>query len=190
MDAAQLDRLVRESISAEPDPPRPVPRWVLLEHSLLNGPALAVIAVGAGTLWAVSSLSGAAELVGGPGSQPTAFTVVLTALGVGLIGLPLVTYARLAHVLRHGVRTVARVTELDAPDTPAKAQAGPADAEQGRAGTRRRVTGHRLVEHPVSLFEEPFSSDAEWAEALMPGSEIDVVVHPRRPRVLLELGLA
>lgn len=190
MDAAQLDRLVREAITAVPDPPRPVPRWVLLEHSVLNGPALAVIAVGAITLWAVSQLAGG-DLVGDQDTQLTVFTVVLTALGVGLIGLPLLTYARLAHVLRHGVRTVARVTELDMPDTPPAGDDADTAAPRRHGRTpSRRVTGHRLVEHPAGLYEEPFATDADWADALMPGSEIDVVVHPRRPRVLLDLGLA
>lgn len=184
MDAAQLDRLVREAISAEPDPPRPVPRWVLLEHSLLNGPALAVIGVGAVTLWAVLRFSGAGGLAAELGAQGTVFPVVLGTLGVGLIGLPLLTYARLARVLRHGVRTVARVTELDMPDAPSDA------AAHRHAAGGGRVTGHRLVEHPAGLFEEAFATDAEWGDALVPGSEIDVVVHPRRPRVLLELGLA
>lgn len=183
MDAAQLDRLVRQAISAEPDPPRPVPRWVLLEHSLLNGPALAVIVVGAVTLWAVAALTGGDQIPAGQQSQLTVFAVVLGCLGVGLVCLPLLTYARLARVLRHGVRTVARVTELDMPDT------APAPDGQRTAGDRR-VTGHRLVEHPAGLFEEPFSTDAQWGDALVPGSEIDVIVHPRRPRVMLELGLA
>lgn len=182
MDAVQLDNLVRETISAEPDPPRPVPRWALLEHSLLNAPALVVIAVGVVTLWVVSRFTFTGQLAPGQGSQLTAFSVLLGGLGLGLIGLPLLTYLRLARTLRHGLRAVARVTELDLPDTPAEL-----DAEARRSS--RRVRGHRLVEHPAGLFEEPFELEAEWADQLAIGTEIDVIVHPQRPRVLVALGL-
>lgn len=185
MDAAQLDNLVREAINATPDPPRPVPRWALLEHSLLNAPALAVIAVGAVTLWGVSRFAVTGQLAPGQESQLTVFSVVVGGLGIGLIGLPLLTYLRLARILRRGVRAVARVTELEPPDAPDTV--AELDAEAAR--TRRRVRGHRLVEHSGGLFEEPFELEADWSGQLDIGSEIDVLVHPQRPQVLLELGL-
>lgn len=185
MDAAQLDNLVRETISAEPHPPRPVPRWALLEHSLLNAPALAVIAVGAVTLWVVSRFTFTGQLAPGQGSQLTVFSVLLGALGLGLIGLPLLTYLRLVRTLRHGVRVVARVTELEPPDMPDTV----AELDAGAPRPPRRVRGYRLVEHPAGLFEEPFELEADWAGQLDVGSEVDVIAHPQRPRVLVALGL-
>lgn len=181
MSAAPLDQLVRETLAAEPDPPRSVPHRRLLRHSLLNVPAVAVVVVGAATLGLVGRFTLTGELAPGQESPVDAFSVLLAALGVGLIGLPLLTYLRLARTLRRGVRVVARVTELEVPDTPA-------EAVDDRAAARRRVRGQRLIEHPEGLVEEPFAFDSDWAGDLVTGSEMEVLADPRRPRVLLELG--
>lgn len=176
MDAAQLDRLVRETVAARPDPPRPVPHWALLEHSLLNGPALVVLAVGALTLLGLSQFVGNGELAPGQDSDLTTFALVVGGLGVGLIGLPLLTFGRLVAMLRRGRPATARVLEVAPADTVA---ASP---------HRRGVVGQRLVECATGLFEEPFHVDQPWAGELTEGTELTVIVHPRRRRVLYELA--
>jgi hypothetical protein len=179
VDATQLDQVVRETLAADPDPPRSVPHPVLLRHSLLNAPAVAVIVVGVVTLGIVGRFTLTGELAPGQESPVDAFSVLLAALGLGLIGLPLLTYVRLARSLRRGVRVVARVTELEVADTPAEVE---------RASARRRVRGQRLIEHPQGLVEEPFAFDVDWAGDLTVGSEMEVLADPQRPRALLELG--
>jgi hypothetical protein len=46
------------------------------------------------------------------------------------------------------------------------------------------------VHHPTGESKATFESDAPWASQLQKGAKVRVLVDPRRPRVLLDLGPA
>jgi hypothetical protein len=48
--------------------------------------------------------------------------------------------------------------------------------------------GTWMVRHPKGPFEATFESDAPWAGQLVKGTEVQVLVDPVQPRVLLDLG--
>jgi hypothetical protein len=53
-----------------------------------------------------------------------------------------------------------------------------------------RVEGRLLVPHPGGSFEFGFSESAHIMDGVGPGSSVDVLVHPRRRRLLFLLGAA
>ena len=55
-------------------------------------------------------------------------------------------------------------------------------------GFHDEVAGELLVTHPLGQFSERFNRLGEWAPGLRPGSVVDVLVDPRRQRVLVVLG--
>jgi hypothetical protein len=177
VDAEQLDRFVLDVVDEQPSTPREFDRGPLLVHCTLNLPSALLTGVGVATLTIVSRFSFTGELAPGQTSPISAFHVVMGSVGLLMVLLPLLTYARFAGLLRHGVLTTARIVESQparrygaAPDTPLTS-----------------VVGTRIVEHPLGAFEERFRSDADYAPALMPGVDLAVLVHPRKPRVLRDL---
>lgn len=177
MDAGELDLFILEVVDAQPATPRDFDRGPLLVHCTLNAPSALMLGLGAVTLGIVSRFTFTGALAPGQSSPITAFAVVMGALGIGLILLPFATYVRFVAVLRDGVLTTARIVE-----------AQPAEDDVVAAIPHRpAVVGRRVVEHPSGPFEEPFTSTAAYAPALLPGVEVAVLVHPHHPRVLREL---
>lgn len=177
MHAEELERFVLDVVDAQPDPPRDFDRGPLLVHTTLNLPSALLIGIGVATLTIVSRFTFTGELAPGQSSPVSAFSVVMGSLGVLLALLPLLAFARFVFVLRHGVLTTARVVESE----PARRYGAAPDAAAGS------VIGTRIVEHPRGAFEERFRSDADYAPALLPGVDLAVLVHPRKPQVLREL---
>jgi hypothetical protein len=177
MDAEELDRFILETVEAHPDPPRPVDRGPLLLHCTLNGASAVMIFAGVVTLLIVAQFSFTGRLAPGQASPISMFHVVMGGLGLGLALLPFLTFARFTSVLRNGVLTTARIVEVEPADA--------VDAPRTAPGTR--VVGTRIVDHHLGPFEERFSSDADFAEVLLPGVEVGVLVHPHRPQVLRDL---
>jgi hypothetical protein len=177
MEADELDRYVLDVVEQQPDPPRTFDRGPLLAHCVLTVPAAVLVAAGATTLSIVARFTFTGDLAPGQGSSVSMFSLVMGALGVGLVALPLVTYLRFTAVLRHGVLTTARVVASE----PAGRHGAPSDAPAGG------VVGTRIVEHPLGPYEERFRSDAAYAPALLPGVDLAVLVHPRRRVVLRDL---
>jgi hypothetical protein len=178
MNAEELDRFVAEVVERSPETPRDFDRGPLLVHCTLNLPSAVMIAAGVATLSIVARFSFTGELAPGQVGSITAFHLVMGGLGFGLILLPLLVYARFVGVLRRGVLTTARVVESQAIDREVDAPGAPA----------HRVVGRRIVDHPLGAFEQPFRSDRPFAPALLPGVEMGVLVHPRKPLVLRDLG--
>jgi hypothetical protein len=177
VDAEELDRFVLETVEGQPEPPRDVDRGALLVHCTLNLPSAIMLGAGVAILLIVAQFSFTGRLAPGQTSPVSAFHVVMGGLGLGLMLLPFLTYARFASVLRNGVLTTARIVDIQAADDP--------DAPSAAPGAR--VVGTRIVDHHLGPFEERFSSDATWSDVLLPGIEVGVLVHPRKPQVLREL---
>ncbi len=177
MDAVQLDRFVLETVEGQPEPPRDVDRGALLIHCTLNLPSAVMLGAGVAILLTVAQFSFTGRLAPGQDSPISAFHVVMGGLGVGLMALPFLTFARFAAVLRTGVLTTARIVDVQDASDP--------DAPSSAPGAR--VVGTRIVDHHLGPFEERFSSAAPWTEVLMPGVEVGVLVHPRKPQVLRDL---
>ena len=55
-------------------------------------------------------------------------------------------------------------------------------------GFHDEVAGELDVTHPLGSFTETFNRLGEWGPTLRPGSWVDVLVDPQRPRVLVVLG--
>jgi hypothetical protein len=177
MNAEELDRFVVETVQRSPETPREVDRGPLLVHCTLNVPSAVMIVAGVATLSIVSRFSFTGALAPGQEGTITAFHVVMGGLGIGLALLPLLVYARFVSVLRHGVLATARVVESQ----PVRRHAAAPDAPKDG------VVGRRIVDHPTGPFEQSFRSDAGYAPALLPGVEMAVLVHPRKPMVLRDL---
>jgi hypothetical protein len=155
-----------------------VARGPLLVHCTLNLPSATMLFAGTVKLLIVAQFSFTGRLAPGQDAPIGAFQIVMGGLGLGLALLPFLTYARFAAILRHGVLTTATVVEVEGADA--------AGAPPTAPGTR--VVGRRIVDHPLGPFEERFSSDAAHAAVLLPGVEVGVLVHPRKPLVLRDLS--
>jgi hypothetical protein len=177
MNTEELDRFVTDVLEESPDPPRYFDRGPLLIHCTLNLPSVFMIALGAGTLSIVSRFSFTGELAPGQETSFTAFHLVMGGLGLGLMLLPFLTYARFSSVLRRGVLTTARIVDSE----PSRRYGLP-------EAPRTSVMGGRIVDHPEGAFEQQFRSDAVYAAALVAGVDMAVLVHPRKPLVLRDVG--
>jgi hypothetical protein len=122
-------------------------------------------------------------------------TVLLILLALGAAALPAVLAWRVRWALRHGGLTDAEVLSTAFSADPREFQGQRArrttgwldptylDAlENGRTVGRWRVTG------PHGSFEDLFMVDRAWGPQLGRGRHLLVLVDPRRPRVLLEVG--
>lgn len=174
MDADALDRFVREVVDRQPETPRDFAQRPLLVHCTCNLPSAVLIGLGVVTLGVVVRFAVTGELAPGQEHTITGFHATMGSFGLGLVALPLLTYTRIAFVLRRGVRTTARVTDVTSgPGGPAAAQRAP-----HRVGTW-------IVDHPLGPYEAPFRRVE--GDRRVVDDEVAVLVHPRRPVVLREL---
>lgn len=172
----ELESFAHDLVSTQQRPPRQFPLSIIT-HALF---ARDVLLVG------LFGLSGVLAGVGNilrPATDPTPKYIVagLAFFFGGILFLIPFLSARTWYVaLRRGRLATARVIEL-------KGQG------RGATGTFRSfeggsATGTWTVALPDTTFTDAFSVDSAWAANLHIGSQVRVLVHPTRNRVLVELG--
>lgn len=109
------------------------------------------------------------------------FGIIPIIFGIIMVCGPLIGAWNYHYALRHGHLAVARVTELDL-------QGAGASFETFQGATYGSARGQWVVRGPRETFTVPFRIERPWATQLRVGSSVPVLVHPTKPRVLLELG--
>lgn len=162
------ERWVAELVSRWPRPPRPVPlrpvaalapRGVLVGLLLLAGGGI--------------GFAGWIVLLPGEGLTRLALVGLGLALAVGSLAYGVRYLLCLRDAIAGGIVTTAAVVSV-------------------RRGVVLDgsvvVRGARRVEHPLGSFDDVFELFHPWAQALAPGTKMNVLAHPSRRQVLFELG--
>lgn len=140
---------------------------VILDPVLIFGFLFAFAALLAGIYWLVRPNASELRLIG-----------AVISIGFGIFGISVPFIAAYNHdrALKYGVVARARVREI-----------GTKGAAMGET-VHGLVSGTWEVEGPSGSFTTSFRLDRPWAHQLQPGTSVVVLVHPKKPKVLLELG--
>jgi hypothetical protein len=175
---SELDEIAADIVGRVPDPPRPVPTWLLVRRLYRTSGARWVAGLGLilGVPTTVAALAAAGLLW-----QRIALAGLLGAFTIFIIFAPAIGAIRLARSLRTGMTIEGEILTVrwSAPSL------RPATVEAGRNGM---AVGKRRVFHPAGTFEERFESDSRWARELVAGTRVRVLADPSRPRVQFDLG--
>lgn len=172
----RVERFAARVVAAQPDPPRRVPLAAVLARAHGSQQNLVLIAAAAVFVTSAVWFERAA------GADGDAVVTIAFALAAAAALGGIVEWARrVAWALRRGLLATARI------DTVHKLPPGPLHARSLDAMSNGFAFGVRRVEHLGGGFREEFRTAASWAAALREGDHVEVVVHPRRSQVLLEV---
>jgi uncharacterized protein YjeT (DUF2065 family) len=159
-------QFARRHVRLQPQPPRS-PRWPELARKVYRSPdELAMVGVG---VFLVGVVVWGAITWDDPAWAYVALGAVIVVFGLACILAPAVFAYRVSRAIRDGL-VVAATTIRAAP-------------EDGY------LEGRLLVPHPGRPpFTAEFSEDLEVAGGIEAGSSVDVLVDPRRPRLLFVIG--
>jgi hypothetical protein len=177
MGPAAVDDIVRATVRASPDPPRPVALGKLLRASYGStvGKSMVGLALIGGVPITAIGLVSSRDSIGGFGIA--LFGIVFT---IALLAVPAFPARRAARALRRDVRAVAEVVGVEV--SPPGSRNTIDSIKHGFA------SGTWLVMHPMGSFETTFETDAAWVPELRVGSKVLLLVDPDRQRVDVQLG--
>jgi hypothetical protein len=161
-------RFARRHVAASPQPPRSV-RWSEIAGPLYRAHDDRFLVLFGAALISFLGI-GYFVLVEDPSLRLAALVLGGLVFGVACVAAPAALAFRVTRAIRTGLLVSATVLETE--------------------GAGSRVEGRLLVPHPSGSFEFGFSESAQIMDGVGPGSSVDVLVHPRRRRLLLVVGAA
>jgi hypothetical protein len=175
-----IEEYARDTVADQPDPPRQVGLWSLVSRSYASRTGRIVTAVGL-VLGIPVTVAGFVAI--GSLLEKTFLVAVAGVMILFVAGSPGIRGWRMWRALRFG--------EVAGGEIIRAAWQGPRlRPETVDAQEHGMAHGTWRVHHPTGDFEATFESDAPWASQLRKGAKVRVLVDPRRPRVLLDLGPA
>jgi hypothetical protein len=174
-----VQEYARETVFAQPNPPRRVSLWTLVARSYASTTGKVVAGVG---LALGSPVIAIAVFFGGPWTIARITLLVLSTLvTVAASGSPGLYGWRMWGALKNG--TVARAEVIRVTFSGPSLRPDTIDAQ--RHGMAR---GTWRVDGLDGRFDASFECDASWASQLQRGTEVQLIIDATRPRVLLDLG--
>ena len=172
------DWFMRPQIQGQPQPPRQMPLAEVVKRVSREESSLLLMGVGGGLAVVAFVI---VSLAPGNSILRLSMQAFFAAFAMWTVARPLLVAMRIQRAFSTGYRTSARVLEASVTEP---RNAG-ATVDSLRYGVAH---GRWEVHHPsLSMFVDTFQTDAPWAMEIKPGSVIEVLVDPQRPRVLLEL---
>lgn len=173
-----VSRFYADLLAKQPDPPRQVAPQAVLR--LFLGQTSTIVMVCCAVIAFVFGI--VINITGGMPGQP--ITVSDRCVGVGAFAFALLTTVILlsgfrSYLLaaRRGRRGFAVTLEMSRTE--------PGDSRSLSALKYGTATGTRRVTLASEVFESRFTISRPWISLLHPGSQVEVLVHPKRQRVLI-----
>ncbi len=180
MNEPTVEKYVQQIIELQQDPPRTCSFAGTIKYcyKLTNSRPLLILGVsfiiGMVYLWIVEKIPHKI------GSFIGSMILVLGALLMALI--PFILGCRIFFLLRKGVIGEAIVVNFTREDS-----LGFSVYARARQGI---VKGNWKVQSQLNTFESSFTTEAMWADDVKEGTKLNVIIHPRKKKVLFVLGLS